>query len=308
MSRDHYVSRFHLREFCDPTSLSTPDPWLWIGTLTDQVVKRRSPKNVATAPNLFAGPGAFDDSKGSVETFLANDVESPAAFALRALRGGAELTGGALPPPLMRYLAWAASRSLPLQRLYAKWGENSILTNAQVAEPPPEGLLGAARRHRSVRLLHPTQGEKLVAEDEDPSQLIEDGWFPDPTERDNFLEGAHIQAYYFQARWFPRLKWFTLRPPPDSHFILGDRPVGWGVPNCLDAPPSCLRHPAAFLIAPLSPTLALVGRNSTSPWSITPSQVNAVLAAWSFDWIVGPTRDCVATALRDRGRITEVWS
>lgn len=42
--------------------------------------------------------------------------------------------------------------------------------------------------------------------------LIDDGWIPDMTEPANFLEGVHLQAYYFQARWFPRLRWFTLRP------------------------------------------------------------------------------------------------
>ncbi len=303
MSKDHYVSRFHLREFCDPSSLNTPDPWLWIGTLADNSVRRKSPSNVATTSDLFAGPGGLANSGATIETFLANEVESPAAFALRALRNGT-LEGGQLPPPLMRYLAWAASRSLPMQRLHVQWAERFGLSAATAIEPPPDGMLNTAARRRPVRLLHPERGQKVVLEDEDPGPLLDAGWFPDPAETANFLEGVHIQAYYFQARWFPRLKWFTLRPPTGSFFVLGDRPVGWGVSDCLDAPPSCLRDLEAFLIAPLSPVLALVGRNSSEPWSITPAQVNALLAAWSHDWIAGPTPDCVTAALRDRGRLT----
>jgi predicted metalloprotease with PDZ domain len=47
-------------------------------------------------------------------------------------------------------------------------------------------------------------------------------------------------------------------------------------------------------------TAFLVGRNDSTPWEVTPSQVNALLAAWSIDWIAGPTADVVADALRDR--------
>jgi len=298
MSKDHCVSRFHLSEFCDPNSVNTPDPWLWIGTIADGSIRRRSPKNVATSANLFAGPGAFDSPGAKVESFLANEVESPAAFALRALRNG---TGsGELPPELMRYLAWAASRSLPMQRLEIQWAERYASTKEEVVEPPPEGLAKTAERHRAVRLLHPEQGQRTLRENEDIAPLLDAGWFPDPTERANFLEGVHIQAYYFQARWFPRLRWFTLKPPPKSYFVLGDRPVGWGVPECLNAPPACLRDPDAFLIAPLSHSLALVGRNSLTPWAVTPEQINSILAGWSHDWIVGPTSDCVEAALQYR--------
>jgi hypothetical protein len=33
---------------------------------------------------------------------------------------------------------------------------------------------------------------------------------------------------------------------------------------------------------------------------VTPSYVNAMLAAWAHEWIAGPTSDCVADAIRDR--------
>jgi hypothetical protein len=300
MSSHHYVSRFHLREFCDPDSIGTRNPWLWVGDLTDGSVKRRAPKNIGVRPDLFDGPGGFADSDTTIESFLANKVEGPASRALRDFCSSHN-SSVTIPQPLMRYLAWAASRSLPMQRLEVQWAAAyGARLNAPAIEAPPEGLTQATVRRRSVRLIHPTLGETILKQTEDPDALFDAGWIPDPTDRDNFLEGVHIQAYYFQARWFSRLRWFTLRPPQDCFFIIGDRPVGWGVPDCLDAPPCCLRDPSAFLIAPLTRSLTLVGRNDAAPWSVTPGQVNAILTAWSHDWIAGPTSDCVTDALNTR--------
>jgi hypothetical protein len=201
----------------------------------------------------------------------------------------------------MRYLAWAASRALPMQRLEQDWARRfPELVGGPAVEPPPDGLTQTHERHRRVRFIHPIHGQRVLSEDDNPDHLLDAGWIPDPTERSNFLEGVHLQAHYFQVRWFPRLHWFTLRPPTGQYFVIGDRPVGWGVPDSLDAPPCCLRDPSAFLIAPLSQSLALVGRNDDNLWSVTPQQINAILAAWSHDWVAGPTFDCVVDAIRDR--------
>jgi hypothetical protein len=299
MAGQHYVSRFHLSAFCDPVSAGTPDPWLWIGSTADQSVRRRSPKNVATVPGMFDGPGGFAETEASLETFLANKVEGPAATALRHLLKSTSIEQ--LPPEVMRYLAWAASRSLPMQRLEADWATRfRSALNGPMGESPPPALAALQSRNRSIRLVHPVLGERREVRGQDADQLLDEGWIPDTAEPSNFLEGVHIQAYYFQVRWFPRLRWFTLRPPDDQYFVVGDRPVGWGVPECLDAPPCCLRDEAAFLVAPLSRSLALVGRNDSTPWEVTPSQVNALLAAWSQDWIAGPSEAVVAEALHDR--------
>lgn len=299
MSGQHYVSKFHLSAFCDPAATTTPDPWLWVGATADESVRRRSPKNVGTVPGLFDGPGGFADPEASLETFLANEVEGPAATALRRLLRDTSIHR--LPPEVMRYLAWAASRSLPMQRLEADWATRyRPALNDPMAEPPPPALAGLQSRNRSIRLIHPVLGERREVQGQDADELLDDGWIPDTGEPSNFLEGLHIQAYYFQARWFPRLRWFTLRPPEGQYFVIGDRPVGWGVPDCLNAPPCCLRDEAAFLVAPLSRSLALVGRNDSTSWEVTPSQVNALLAAWAHDWVAGPTEDVVAEALRGR--------
>jgi hypothetical protein len=104
MSGQHYVSKFHLRMFCDPSAV-TPDPWLWAGYIATGSVNRRSPKNVGTVPDLFDSSGAFESPDVTIESFLANEEEGPAAHALREvcdLKPGRIST---LPAPLMCYFA-----------------------------------------------------------------------------------------------------------------------------------------------------------------------------------------------------------
>jgi hypothetical protein len=255
---------------------------------------------VAIARGLFDGPGGLSDETRTLESFLAREVEAPAALAIRDVcnREPGQLRD--LPQPLIRYLAWAASRSLSMRQLAARWViDLNDISEGSLAESPPEGLPLATRVNRPVRLVHPVHGGMILSVGEDASSALDQGWVPDMRDRDNFLEFVHVQASYFQNRWFPRLRWFSLRPPPDRYFVLGDRAAGWGVPGRLNAPPNCLRDPRAFLIAPLSRSLVLVARNSSEPWSVTPEQVNAMAAAWASDWIVGPTRVTVADALRD---------
>src|SRR5262249_46738418 len=161
---------------------------------------------------MFDGPGGFAEPEASLETFLANKVEGPAAIALRRLLQNASIEQ--LPPEVMRYLAWAASRSLPMQRLEADWATRfRAQRDGPMAEPPPPALTDLLPRNRSIRLLHPLLGERREVRSQDADTLLDDGWIPDTAESSNFLESVHIQAYYFQARWFPRLRWFTLRPP-----------------------------------------------------------------------------------------------
>ncbi len=116
----------------------------------------------------------------------------------------------------------------------------------------------------------------------------------------NFLESVHIQAYYFQTRFFPRLRWFTLHAPKDEHFVLADRAVGWAADGYVNAPPSSLRDQTAYVLAPISHNLVLVGRYQADPWHVTSAQINTVIAIWASDWIVGPTKQVVARALEAR--------
>ncbi len=276
------------------------DRWLWQGFVPDGPVKRRAPKNVGTANLMFDGPGGLADRDATLESFLAHEVEGPAAEAMREVcrwPSGSEVE---LPPALTRYLAWAAARSLPMQTLEAFWAETGFGRADEVAEPPPEGLLKASESQRDVQMLHPTLGCRLFPTGSDFERARAEGWFPDMRERMNFLESVHIQAYYFQVRFFPRFKWFTLHAPKGEFFVIADRAVGWAADGYIDAPPSCLRHPSAYVLAPISRSLVVVARHTKEKWQVTTRRINALIACWALDWIAGPTQATVESALEAR--------
>ncbi len=299
-AKHHYVSQFHLRQFADPSSISKKDPWLWQGWLPDGPVERCAPKNMGWKRGMFDGPGGLGDRDATLESFLSNEVEGPAATAMREVSSRPLGTGGDLPPALTRYLAWAAARSLPMQTLGNFWGEKRFGRDGETVEPPPEGLLRTSDLQRDTAMRHPTLGCRVFPVGTELDNALTEGWYPDMSDRTNFLEGLHIQAYYFQARFFPRFKWFTLHAPQGATFIIADRPVGWAADGYIDAPPSCLRDPSAYVLAPISKNLVLVGRHSTGPWQVTPAQVNAVIALWAHEWIAGATQESVEAALEAR--------
>lgn len=299
-NRHHYVARFHLREFCEPASARTADPWLWVAACATGVVKRRSPKNFAWTRGLFDGPGGLADRSATLEDFLASQVEGPAAVALRSL--AATGFAASIPPPLARYLAWAAARALPMRALYQSWIDDMPAhEEMEPGEPPPPGLLEAKAIARLHRMTHPTHGVRDDIPSDEVDRMRSGGWRLQ-LNADDFLELVHLQAWYFQVRFFPRLKWLALRPPPDEFFIIGDRPVVWGFAGQFDSPPSALRHPAVQLFAPLARSLALFAHHAATPCPdvITPLLVNRIVAGAAHEWIAGPTEIAVRHALSGR--------
>lgn len=306
--KGHYVSQFHLKHFTDLDSLGKKHvtPWVWRGIVPDGKAKQKGIENCAWKRGLFDGPGALADQHATLERFLAREVESPAAAALKAVCGRPRGSGGDLPPALFRYLAWAAARSLPMQKLVAQWATLfSAMRSTPSVEPPPDGLLSASELRRAVKLVHPLLSAPPFPADSDFERLADEGWYPDPHERVNFLEMVCVQAYYFQDRFFPRFHWFMLHAPEGEFFLIADRAVGWSADGYVDAPPSCLRHHSAYVLAPLSRSLVLVGRHTMAAWNVAPAQINAVVAAWAHEWIAGPTEHTVNVALEGRRKILE---
>lgn len=220
-AQHHYVSKFHLRQFLDPDSLSQKDPWLWQGFVPDGPIKHRAPKNVGTKSLMFDGPGGLADRESTLESFLANEVEGPAAEAMREVCSRQPGSSGAIPPALTRYLAWAAARSLPMQELFKTWVSKGLADpDSEMVEPPPEGLMAASDPKRDVRMVHPILGARAFPHETNLDAAVRDGWTPDYDDPANFLESVHIQAYYFQTRFFPRFRWFTLRTRKASFSLL----------------------------------------------------------------------------------------
>ncbi|HUZ12038.1 MAG TPA: DUF4238 domain-containing protein [Caulobacteraceae bacterium] len=144
-------------------------------------------------------------------------------------------------------------------------------------------------------------GRRVVVTLREAEFLRQQGWRLRMS-KDDFLEAVHLQAWYFQVRFFPRLAWLMLGAPPGRSFIIGDRPVVWGFAGGTDLPPSVLRHANVQLIAPLSRGICLFGYNPLKihPDVVTTSDVNQAIAAAAHHWIAGSTEASVKEALQMR--------
>ncbi len=111
-----------------------------------------------------------------------------------------------------------------------------------------------------------------------------------------------MQAWYFEARHFPRLSWRRLTAPSDEYFVTSDRDVSWIADGQPDVLPAALRHPSAQIVAPLTRTIVLIGRNATSPLQVSPREVNRFIACSVSEWIADPTHEVVKMAIQDRAR------
>lgn len=175
---------------------------------------------------MFGGPGGFEEAEKTIETFLATEVEGPAAEALISFCSAGPGTHRELPLALMKYVAWAAARSLTMAEMQQRWAHEWDPKNKEVVEPPPSGIEKIRDRERLHTLEHPALGTRNDVVGAEMEELIEAGW-KWKLGRDDLLEMMHMQAWYFQVRHFPRMKWNVLNAFEGKSFVLGDRPVVW---------------------------------------------------------------------------------
>jgi hypothetical protein len=231
----------------------------------------------------------------AIEDFLAREVEAPAALALRELVSSSPVQHE-IPNPLSRYLAWAAARSLPMATLYQSWTRSP--PEGQVVEAPPDALMRATPVFRVHAMRHPVLGDRNDVASEDVEALLEQGWELRLV-GDDLTELMHLQAWYFQVRHFPRLKWIVLRAPSQASFVIGDRPVAWNVAGRVDVPPTALRHAEVQLFAPLSRSVALFAHHeaATPPSAVTVMDVNKAMVGAAHDWIAGASEQVVRSLM-----------
>ena len=290
--RHHYVSQFHLKQFVDPLSIETRDPWLWIGDLQTGALKQRAPKNIGWERDAFAGPAGLADRSASLERYLEREVETPAAKVLASLSFPVQV----IPSELGRYVAWAAARSIVMRSRYQAWLANTLVP---LDVPGDEAISPAPERLHSME--HPQQGIDNQVPSSQINHRLLGGWNLLIRGAD-FLELVHLQAATFQKQFFPYLSWIMLLAPPNCFFIIGDRPVVWEVNGATDLRPAYLDHPAVHLFAPLTRSIALFAYHAkgAKPAFVNYEYVNTTIAVASVDWIAGPSKAVVASALETR--------
>lgn len=296
-TRAHTVPRFYLGGFTQPEVEANREPYVWVGSISSGAIDRRAPKNLSTIRGYYDGRGGFEDETKSIESHLSS-IESEAAFAIRRLVAGSDVVPSAA---IWRFLAWQAARTPGWFKLVEAWANEPESGEEEAPlEPPPAGIDKIKDRHRSQIVEHPSTHERREVQSvEELKEYRRGGWRWILSSEDR-LEAMHMQAWYFQVRHFPRLKWTPLTSPQGEYFITSDRGVGWLVDGYVDTPPSALKHPAAQVVAPLTRTIALVGRNESSRLEVTPRHINRFVAATAREWIAGPSREVVGQALWDR--------
>jgi len=302
-TRAHTVPRFYLRGFAAPESEKNPDPFVWLGSLSNGKIERRSPKNISIVRGFYDGIGAFADSDRSIEDHLAQ-IESEAAFAIRKFGSTSSGDGVSPDPAIWRFLSWQAARTPGWFELEEQWANEPVDSTAPLVEPPPEGFEKIKDRPRIHWVENPESGERREARDlAELRDYQRRGWKWHLSAEDR-LESLHMQAWYFQVRHFPRLKWTRLDSPESEYFVTSDRAVAWLADGFADTPPAALRHPTAQVVAPLTRNIALVGRHEASALRVTLREVNRFVAFAASDWIVGPTKGVVEQAISDRNDAT----
>jgi hypothetical protein len=304
-SRDHYVSRFFLSQFVDPTASRDAEPWLWVADVSKGTVRRRAPKNVAWSRDLFGGPGGLADRRRRLEDHLAQQVEGPASQALRHFLAAPIGSVKEIPSPLMRYLAWLAARSLTMKTLYEYWiNELEPLELIDLVEEQPTALEGTMiPPPRTHTMEHPQHGTRAV--NGDAIEALRRSGCQLRLSSEDFLEMVHLQQWDFQSKFFPRLSWKVLDAPDDTCFVTCDRPAVWGVDGLWEVPPSAFRHRRAELIVPLSRSRALFGFNPQHDrlGPISPHEINRVMGLAAHSWVAGSTEETVKRVLGDRPKV-----
>lgn len=297
--RPHSVPRFYLDGFVDDVRADLEVPFIWLGSIVDNTVSRRAPKNLSVVNSYYDGRGGLKAEDATLEKHL-SVIESDAATAIRNLVKLAPQANFDMPSEIGRFLAWQAARTPGWFDLVEAWANDMKFWNqADTVEPPPPGLENASFDNRPMKLMNPKTGEEVLVPVQHVEAHIVNGWKWMFSKQDR-LELMHLQAWYFQVRHFPRLKWTRYTAPIDSVFITSDRAVSWLADGYADTPPAALRDATAEVYAPLAKKVALIGRNGVTSLGMTAREINMKVAFCASKWIAGPTKEIVLQALDDR--------
>lgn len=249
----HYLPRFYLRGFTDPSVPAGQEPYVWVRDQRSGVITRRAPKNLAAENGFYALETLSGRDYETVENEL-SEMESRAAMALRRHLLSPPGTRGVMPPELSAFVAWQAAR-VPWQRRVAdeEWQRFLRDVGAGLKEAPDDPAF-------RVLLVRSDSREQRRETIQDALRLLQSGKWVPRFDQNQQIEMMRMQAWYYGTQHFPRLTWALLTAPNNWHFVTSDRPVVWFLPSRGYADsPAALNDRDVEVTVPLDARHALLG-------------------------------------------------
>ena len=291
-TKDHYVSKFHISKFVDPSVPIGQSDWTWVVRKEQAIVKRKSPSNFAWKRGMFSKMSLNIDPPMNMEKYLSEKIEGPASSKLIQMESLSSFSNFTVPEEITRYLAWAAARSLSMQELYQKWFDSAP---SDIQEMPMEGEFAWMSKCKRISRSHRMEkdGEVQFVFTENVDEFRRNGW-RFVMEGDDVAETIHLQAILLRNA-FAKLCWAVISAPPRNYFVLGDRPVFWKMKEKFDCEPKWLQHEDILVVAPLTKNFALIGAKSLDhiPSRLSAPHLNYMSMTAARHWVAGPTQQCI---------------
>jgi uncharacterized protein DUF4238 len=214
----HFIPRFYLAGFQDPTTPSGQTPWVWIADLQDETVARRAPKNVGARADYYSFPDGGEPNE-EVETLL-GQIESRAAPIIVRLRNGDLALGGQERADLGYFIAFLAARVPAFRDVFEKFMGDVADSVLMMSASRPEYFTATYREAN--------RGKDLTDDEiEEARQAILRGGFKVRAKPAISLLAAVEAANDTIYPVLDQMRWAFVSAGAGDEFVTCDNPVSW---------------------------------------------------------------------------------
>jgi hypothetical protein len=226
MADHHFVPQFYLRQFLDPASVGTPDPWVWVADLEPGEVSRRAPRNLANRAGYYSSPGGTTVAETEAVERLFSHMETAAAPIVRNLNRGDDTLTPQEWSDLLYFAAFLAVRTPSVRDNFEQFFSDVAEMMLRVSASHPAHFAETWQKANPDRTLTPEEIEQAR------QQLLKKNGFKIRAQPILSLQAAFDGAKDTIYPVFMQMPWVILRPSTaDSFFLTSDTPVGWVDPT-----------------------------------------------------------------------------
>jgi len=226
MAEHHYVPQFYLRQFLDPASVGTPDPWVWVGDLEPGEVSRRAPRNLANRAGYYSIPGGTTVAETEAVERLFQQMETAAAPIVRKLNGGVDTLTPQEWSDLLYFAAFLAVRTPSVRDNFEHFFSDVAEMMLGMSAMHPAHFADTWQKANPERTYTPQELEQIRQD------LLKKDAFKIRARPILSLVAAFDGAKDTIYPVFMQMPWVILRPSiANSFFLTSDTPVGWVDPT-----------------------------------------------------------------------------